>query len=275
MRRTLDPETSAARAADRAGVEVVEISDLEALTGASRLFDELWGTGPGDSYLSPSLLVALSHAGNYAAGAYAGGALVGAVMGFLGFDAGVPYLHSHILGVGASHRGGNVGAALKQHQRAWALGHGLRKVTWTFDPLVRRNAFFNIQKLGAEASAYLVNFYGEMSDDINGSDESDRLLIAWDLTSDRTERAADGGLVSPQTDGSTVALDLDGRVSGAGWGPSVLCATPDDIVELRRSDPDEAMRWRRLLRTTLGRAMHEGYRVAGVSRSGWYVLERS
>jgi predicted GNAT superfamily acetyltransferase len=285
MSRTLEPQVSASKAASAraleiaigAGLEIVSLDSLDQLTGASQLFDDLWGTGPGESYLSPSLLRALEHAGNYGAGAYADGGLVGAVMGFLGQDGDGTYLHSHILGVSANHRGGNVGFALKQHQRAWAMELGLAKITWTFDPLVRRNAFFNLQKLGAAAASYLENFYGQMDDDINGTDESDRLLIDLRPGGAKVERAANGGVPELEVDVSdaTVALSMSGDVNAEGWGGRVLCATPDDIVELRKQDPQGAVRWRRALRNTLGKALSDGYEVAGFTRSGWYVLDRA
>src|SRR3712207_7442617 len=62
----------------------------------------------------------------------------------------------------------------KLHQRAWAIARGVHEVAWTFDPLVARNAWFNLTKLGARATEYLPNFYGPMDDGINGADESDR-----------------------------------------------------------------------------------------------------
>jgi predicted GNAT superfamily acetyltransferase len=160
------------------------------------------------------------------------------------------------------------------------LANGMRKVTWTFDPLVRKNAFFNVQKLGATADEYLVRFYGSMSDEINAGDETDRLLIVWDVDSDHVERAATGKLPEPNVavlreQGASVALDETGAVDHDGWNGVVLCATPDDIVELRHRDADNARVWRTALRDTLGKALNDGYRVTGFTRSGWYVLERA
>ena len=77
-----------------------------------------------------------------------------------------------------------LGRAMKLHQRAWAADHGLAWVTWTFDPLVRRNAWFNLDVLGAEVHEYLVDFYGPIDDAINAGDESDRLLVAWAVDDD-------------------------------------------------------------------------------------------
>jgi predicted GNAT superfamily acetyltransferase len=291
MRRTLHSADVAEQAgldaraaADRAGVDVVLLETIPELRAESRLFAQIWGTGggSGDVQVHPDLLRALVHAGNYAAGAYADGNLVGAIIAFLGTDPDGPYLHSHILGVSPEHRGANVGFALKLHQRAWALERSLAKITWTFDPLVRRNAFFNLQKLGADAAAYLEEFYGSMSDGINAGDESDRLLIVWNLDAPRVAEASGGRLHEPEHDelvaeGASVALTANGSSPQAKSveGATVLCATPDDIISIRRDEPDLALEWRRALRDTLGAAMQDGFSVSGFTRSGWYVLERN
>src|SRR5215213_7578305 len=124
--------------------------------------------------------LAVAHAGNYVAGAFSGTRLVGASAGFFTAPPD-PELHSHITGVapGGQHHG--IGFALKVHQRAWALARGVRVVAWTFDPLVARNAWFNLAKLGARPTAYLEDFYGPMTDAINAGMASDRLLLAWAL----------------------------------------------------------------------------------------------
>jgi predicted GNAT superfamily acetyltransferase len=287
MRRTLEPSdvgpraaTQARLAADAAGVEIRDVHDLDDIRAISELFDRVWGSKADDPLMATGMLRALTHAGNYTAAAFRDDAMVGAVTGFLGQDDDGAYLHSHILGVSDRHRGGNVGFALKQHQRAWVLARGMRKVTWTFDPLVRRNAFFNMQKLGANAGEYLVRFYGTMHDEINAGDETDRLLIVWQLDQPRAEIAASDRLDEPNVAQlreakATVALSETGEVDGKGWGDVVLCATPDDIVELRHNDPAAARTWRSALRDTLGAAMDDGYDVTGFTRSGWYVLEHT
>jgi len=282
MMRTLDSTDLAARAlaqaeaaADRAGIDVAFVDEPKPIKQVSALFNEVWGTDPESAILPVGVLRALVHAGNYAAAAYRDGEMVGAVVGFLGQDAWGPYLHSHILGVPASKQGANVGFALKLHQRAWSLSIGLYKVTWTFDPLVRKNAFFNLQKLGANAGQYYENFYGAMADEINAGDESDRVLIVWDLDDERASRAADTTLPEPESNGTGIALaeraDGEPEVRIAS-GPTILCQTPTDIVTLRRTDPQRALRWRRALRETLGAYMNDGYSVSGFTRSGLYVL---
>jgi predicted GNAT superfamily acetyltransferase len=287
MRRTLDgtdivarASVQAADAAAAAGIEIRDVHTMSEIKAVSELFDRVWGSKENDPLMAPGMLRAMTHAGNYAAGAFVDGEMIGAVTGFLGTDDDGPYLHSHILGVEDGRRGGHIGFALKQHQRAWVLATNMRKVTWTFDPLVRRNAFFNVQKLGAAAAEYLVRFYGTMHDEINAGDETDRLLIAWDVDSAHVERAASDKLSEPNVarlreQGATVALSDRLEVDLADWSDVVLCATPEDIVQLRRDDAYAAKLWRKGLRETLGKALDDGYGVTGFARSGWYVLERA
>ncbi len=158
-------------------LDVRELHTMEDLDTISRLYAEIWGTAADSPPVSAEVMRALSHAGNYVAGAYEQGHLVGASVGFYGDPVGTT-LHSHITGAS---QGRGIGLALKLHQRRWALDRGLKRITWTYDPLIRRNAYFNLVKLGARPEEYLRSFYGAMDDAINGGDESDRVLTAWDL----------------------------------------------------------------------------------------------
>ncbi len=229
------------------------------------------------------MLRALTHAGNYLSGAVQGGRLVGALAGFFATGDEL-HLHSHILGVDPQVRAGGVGFALKLHQRVWALERGLGRITWTFDPLVSANAYFNVCKLGAEGVEYHANFYGVMADAINGNDDTDRVLISWQLDSARVARACMGEPVlgADMLDGAPYALrvlpdgdpDLDERLARDGDGSAVLCALPRDIVAMRREHPDRAAAWRHALRTVLAAAFARGLRLQGVTRDGVYVLGR-
>jgi predicted GNAT superfamily acetyltransferase len=176
-----DADEAAARAAKAAGVVVRELASLTELAAAVELFDEIWAPESGSSSVQVDLLRALTKAGNYAAGAHdaASGELLGACVGFFGPPSHAE-LHSHIAGVRSSGLGRSVGFALKVHQRAWCLRRDVRVVAWTHDPLIRRNAFFNLVKLGARPHEYLRNFYGVMDDGINGGTETDRMLVHCD-----------------------------------------------------------------------------------------------
>lgn len=287
MKQTLDQaacvsaaESSAAAAADRAGVQIRELHAPSDLHAAATLLSGIWARRNGAPLIAPDLLRALSHAGNYVAAAYHDDEMVGAATGFLGLHHDRVGLHSHVLGVRGDLRSRHVGFALKQHQRAWALGRDIDTVTWTFDPLVRRNAYFNLGRLGADAAAYHPNFYGVMEDEFNDGDESDRLVALWTLDGDKARRASEGRLPEPDIQalidgGACVALDADeqGRpVATQPEPPTTLCRIPEDIVAIRNDDAGLAHDWRMALRETLGAAMRQGARPTAFARSGWYVV---
>jgi predicted GNAT superfamily acetyltransferase len=177
-------------------------------------------------------------------------------------------------------RGRNVGFALKTHQRAWALRRGLTAITWTFDPLVARNAYFNLAKLGALPVEYLENFYGRMGDEINADDESDRLLMEWRLDGALAARCCAGHpnhADSAALRAAAVGLDADDKgrpVPGRANASTVLVRLPPDVEVLRRSDPRAARGWRHAVRDVLGGLLAEGAAVTGFARDGWYVVER-
>jgi predicted GNAT superfamily acetyltransferase len=260
---------------------ISEVTDLDGLRDLAELFAVVWGR-PGEPPINSDILTALAHSGNYVCGAYADKRLVGGLVGWFG---GVPphelHMHSHILGVVAGSDAHGLGFELKQHQRRWCIARGVMVIEWTTDPLVRRNAYFNLTKLGAQAQKYLVNFYGEMTDGINAGEESDRLMISWRLDSPSAEAAAGGRGREPNFDellaaGAAAVLSV-GHVGEPVQTQSsarvLLCQVPEDIVAVRRSDPALARSWRMALRKTLTDAIAAGYEVTGATGSGWYVLE--
>ncbi|WP_328609112.1 GNAT family N-acetyltransferase [Amycolatopsis sp. NBC_00345] len=277
-----DEAVAAARAAaGAAGVEIRELTEVAELSAVGDLFESIWRSAPGARPLTTELLRAMSSAGNYVAGAFAEGELLGACFGFFGHP-GKGGLHSHIAGVAPSGAGRGIGQALKLHQRGWALAQDLSLITWTFDPLVRRNAYFNLGKLGALPLRYLPDFYGPMLDRINGSGDTDRLMVGWDLTSPAVRSAsfgepvlADAGALRAQ--GAATALSAGpggGPVTGPADSPTVLVAVPPDIELLRRNDPGRAAAWRTALREVLGGLMADNARVTGFDRAGWYVISK-
>ena len=228
----------------------LEIRTLETaaeMASIVTVFQQVWGSVT--PIVGVELLRAIAHAGGYVAGAFESGNIIGASFGFLARHQGNEALHSHVTGIlpGVQHSG--VGRAMKSHQRHWAAERGIPWITWTFDPLVRRNAWFNIEVLGAHISEYLVNFYGPMTDSINAQDETDRLVVAWP-TDEATPRPA-------PPPGST----------------RFEVATPDDIVVLRRTDQADAMRWRCQVREELAPLLDRGGVVTGFTRDGAYVVD--
>jgi predicted GNAT superfamily acetyltransferase len=277
----LDHAVQAADAAAlAAGVAVREVTDLAELTGVVELYATIWGRS-GNPPMTIELLRAFSKAGNYVGGAFEGDRLVGACVGFFHAPA-EDALHSHIAGVAGSMAGRHVGFALKLHQRAWAMLRGVSEIAWTFDPLVSRNAYFNLVKLAALPDEYLPNFYGAMLDTINGQDDSDRLLVRWRLRDPAVVAACAGGTQPARLDdelarGAVVALGRTedgapepGRLDGA----TSLVAVPPDIGTLRATDPALAQQWRLAVREVLSALVADGARICGFDKSGWYVVRR-
>jgi predicted GNAT superfamily acetyltransferase len=243
------------------------------LTEISQLMDSIWRPPPGATSISVELMRALSHAGNYVAAAYEDGRMAGASIAFLSDPPGTS-LHSHITGAVGSH---GVGLALKLHQRQWALDRGLSRITWTYDPLIRRNAHFNLTKLGAMPEEYLCSFYGTMSDAINNGDETDRVLAVWHLTGPAAVAAGNGSPYQVQPPaGAVYALsDADGKpVIGSTRGPAELIQVPRDAELMRQEDPGTAKAWRLAMREVLGGLLAEGARVTGFHNKSCYVVER-
>ena len=140
------------------------------------VFDHTWAMDAGTE-ITPNLLQAMVHSGAYLSGAFISGKCVGAAFAFPATTGGL-HLHSHMTAVLDEYRDRGVGYLLKIDQWHWAKKNNYQEITWTFDPLVRRNAKLNLLKLGADIASYHPNFYGEMPDALNAGDESDRVLAS-------------------------------------------------------------------------------------------------
>jgi predicted GNAT superfamily acetyltransferase len=245
-------------------VHIRELGDVAATYDVATLFGRIWRNNEGQRVIDPSTLRAMAHTGNYLAGAYDGPALVGASLGFFAEDG---HLHSHVTGIAVEYQGRGIGRLLKQHQREWALARGRTAISWTFDPLVARNAYFNLHSLGASVVDYLPDFYGAMEDRVNAGDASDRLYVVWALDADPPP--------APTPHDVPALLDRDGDAPlvGSREGAAFTVATPRDIQTLRSADPALAIRWRMAVRSALANALADGYRIAGITRDGRYLLE--
>jgi predicted GNAT superfamily acetyltransferase len=272
------PEATGAAVAAAAAADVVvhDLRDHRELAAAQRLFEEIWRPAQGNPPpMTAELLRALAHAGNYVAGAFAGTRLVGASAGFFTAPPD-PGLHSHITGVapGGQHHG--VGFALKVHQRAWALARGIQVVAWTFDPLVARNAWFNLAKLGARPTAYLEDFYGPMTDAVNAGMASDRLLLAWELDDPAVAAACAGRPRRPPPVEAGAALAVGPALEPVARRPGTAAVTVAVPPRLEALDPDQRRAWRQAVREALGRRLAAGATVTGFLRHpDRYLVEPS
>jgi len=161
------------------------IAELEACVALQK---EVWNFADVD--LVPlRLFVVAEKIGGQALGAFDGGALVGFVLAIPGARCGNAYLHSHMLAVRESYRNRGLGLKLKLAQRDDALARGFQLIEWTFDPLEIKNAFLNIERLGAIARRYNLNQYGMSSSPLQGGLPTDRLVAEWWLGSRRVLQA--------------------------------------------------------------------------------------
>ena len=179
---------------------------LEELRACVALQKEVWNFS--DAELVPlRMFVVADKVGGQVMGAFDGEVMVGFALSVPGTRSGHVYLHSHMLAVRKDHRNGGLGRRLKLLQREDALARGIELIEWTFDPLEIKNAYLNIEKLGAIARRYNINQYGITSSPLQGGLPSDRLIAEWWLKSKRVETllatgknppfATEGGITVP------------------------------------------------------------------------------
>lgn len=201
---------AAAAAAD------VSLRPLTSVDDAQGVLDVMIATWGNHQLLPREMILALGESGNAPYGALAGdGSLVGYVLGWAGVDEDGLHVHSHMLAALPERRHRGVGFALKLAQRAQALEQGIRVMRWTFDPMIARNAWLNLGKLGAVADRFRRDFYGPMSDTLNRGERSDRLVVRWDLEAEPGPRPVAG-------DAASVTI-------------------PKDYAALRERDPEAAL----------------------------------
>ena len=168
-------------------VELRRCHGIEDFRACVTLQKEVWNFT--DAELVPlRMFVVADKVGGQVMGAFEGDTMVGFALSVPGTRSGHIYLHSHMLAVRKDHRNGGLGRRLKLMQREDALARGIELIEWTFDPLEIKNAYLNIEKLGAVARRYNINQYGITSSPLQGGLPSDRLIAEWWLKSKRVER---------------------------------------------------------------------------------------
>ena len=216
------------------------------------LFDKVWDV---KSMVSPEIMTASLHNGGYGSVIYKDSKPVGAAFALVGRalpGLNSPNLHSHATGVLPEFVGKGIGEMIKRHQWDWAKENGFDTITWTFDPLVRRNAHFNVIKLGATVLGYHQNFYGELDDGINAGEQSDRVLVRWDVAG--VDAPLGNSFVEPTPN-------------------SIVIETPADIEQLRKTDRVQSDGWRARQRAAFESAQLAGLRVIGLTNDFSYVLD--
>jgi predicted GNAT superfamily acetyltransferase len=165
---------------------------LDELRACVALQKEVWNLS--DAELMPLRMFAVADKiGGQVIGGFRGDEMLGFALAVPGFRGGHAYLHSQMLAVSKEHRNAGLGRRIKLFQRDDALARGFELIEWTFDPLEIKNAYLNVEKLGAIARRYSVNQYGISSSPLQGGLPTDRLVAEWWLKSKRVESLLQAG----------------------------------------------------------------------------------
>ena len=167
-------------------IELRRCQHIDEFRACVALQKEVWNFT--DAELVPlRMFVVADKVGGQVMGAFDGTVMVGFALSVPGTRSGHIYLHSHMRAVRKTHRNGGLGRRLKLMQREDAIARGIELIEWTFDPLEIKNAYLNIEKLGAISRRYNINQYGITSSPLQGGLPSDRLIAEWWLKSKRVD----------------------------------------------------------------------------------------
>ncbi len=236
--------------------------------------------------------------------------LVGFVFGFTGLDTSSGKMQvkhcSHMLGVHPAYRNQGIGFALKRAQWQMVRHQGLARITWTYDPLLSRNAHLNIARLGAVCNTYMREVYGEMRDALNVGTPSDRFQVDWWVNSERVTRrlsrqarlrldlahflAAGAQIINPShlndrglpVPGKVIPpqefLDSAHSSEAEHIEALLLVEIPSDYLSIKAMDAELALAWRMHTRDIFENLFASGYWVTdfvylpGEHPRSFYVL---
>lgn len=237
-------------------IDTRPLTEREDLKNVVKLQRLIWGFEDVD-LIPLRLFVVATKIGGQVYGAFDGSRMVGFCMSIPGLKpGGKTYLHSHMLGVLPDYRNSGVGRTLKLTQREDALQRGINLIEWTFDPLEIKNAFFNMERLGAIVRRYVPNQYGTTSSPLHGGLPTDRCIAEWWIASPR---------VSAIIAGQPFARNpVEARVS-----------VPSNIATIRANEPARAREIQKSVCEQLCSGFDRGLAVIGYEKSdqaGTYLL---
>ena len=248
------------------------------MTAVENLQRLVW-TAPDIEVVPKDMLLAIVHNGGLAIGAFVEDDLVGGVFGFPGVyttpDGPRLKHHSHILAVHPEWHKQGIGFALKRAQWQMVRKQGIDRITWTYDPLISRNAHLNIARLGAVCNTYRSSAYGDMQDGLNAGLPSDRFQVDWWLNTQRVERRlsrrsrptltlahyrlAESTLLEARLDQANVPRPPEEIPPLA--GTLLLVEIPSDFLALKNVDLSLARDWRFYTREVFEKAFAADYLV--------------
>lgn len=237
-------------------IAIRPLSKLDELVEAVRLQKQIWGFEDAD-LLPLRFFVVATKVGGQVFGAFDGTDMVGFLIAIPGVKSdGSPYFHSHMMGVLEGYRNQGAGKQLKLNQRQDALARGIKLIEWTFDPLELKNAFFNIERLGAVIRRYVLNQYGTTTSALHGGLPTDRCIAEWHVASERVEAILEGRAIHRS--------------------PAARIEVPSHIASIRKSDPEAARAIQRQIGEQFQAELERGLAVTGFESGkdrSTYLLE--
>src|ERR1700741_3656949 len=232
-------------------IVIRDIESLDEMHEVEQLQREIWGVE--DLEIYPVLgLKPHKEVGATLIGAFAEGRMVGFVFGFPGILDGETIIHSDMLGISPAYRSNNLGYLLKRAQRDAAIALGVKRITWTFDPLQSRNAHFNFSKLGVIADRYYIDYYGVTSSFLHRFG-TDRLCVTWLLENEVK---------------STQPADIEGMPHLVRVGDNLEPILNQDpitasevVIEIPRELTEHHKLWRMATRDAFTRALEQAFTV--------------
>ena len=260
-----------------APIEIRQLFHLEEFDSIFEMQKTIWSYA--ESELIPMrFLAVVAKVGGHVFGAYDGPRMIGFCFAIPGIKPdGRPYLHSHMLGVLPAYRNAQIGRRLKLRQRDDALARGIALIEWTFDPLELKNAFLNIEKLGAIVRVYQENQYGTTTSPLHGGLPTDRCTAEWWIDSPRVHSILGGAVgqaLSPANSWSRSRLA--GGPRGYPACPTERISYPADIAVIREQASDRARQIQQSNARLFLDAFSRGLAVTGFARTatvGAYLLE--
>jgi chorismate synthase len=242
-------------------IVIRDIETLDEMHEVEQLQREIWGVE--DLEIYPALaLKPQKEVGATLIGAFTEGRMIGFVFGFPGILNGETIIHSDMLGISPAFRSNNLGYLLKHAQRDAALALGVKRITWTFDPLQSRNAHFNFSKLGVIADRYYVDYYGVTSSFLHRYG-TDRLWVTWLLENE-------GVKPQPPDIGALPHLVRVGENLEPILNQEPITAS-EVVIEIPRELTEHHKLWRIATRDAFTGALEQGFIVRGFY-NGRYLL---
>ncbi len=288
-------EQESRRQMEQVMVTIRVLETPEEMAAVEEVQRQVW-PGSETEIVPAHVLITVAHNGGLVLGAFEGDRLVGFVFGFPGLeflpDGPHPKHCSHMLGVLPSHQNRGVGFALKRAQWQMVRHQGITHITWTYDPLLSRNAHLNIARLGAVCNTYLRSVYGDLRDGLNAGLPTDRFQVDWWLLTRRVEsrlsKRPRRTLELADFQQAQVQVLYQPVERPDGWlqppeqfampaGSLALAEIPSDFIRLKAADLTLARDWRFFSREVFESVFRAGYLVTDfvfdrASGRSWYVL---